>query len=179
MLAESSLYTIDVDGNFMIPNNETRYRFTLSVEFDFRKNWRRLFFRYIARPSTWELEANAAGEQVTLRYRLDDVHWTRTFSFEELRDPSALLAEFGSEGYLFQMIRQMLGPLAETASKPSMEWSAHRDQIRLGRSHMRVYQLNGELMRRFPLSLHVSRVGEILKVELPGNVHLNNEAIAR
>lgn len=179
MLAESSIYTIDVDGNFMLANNETRYRFALNIEFDSQKNWRRVFFRFIARPSTWELEADAEGGQVTVRYRLEEAHWSRTFSFDELRHPSDLIQDFGQGGFLVEFIKQMAGPLSETPSRPSMKWSAHHDRIRLGRSQMRAYRVEGELMNRFRVTAHVSRVGELLKVSLPGNMRLVNEAIAR
>ena len=48
----------------------------------------------------------------------------------------------------------------------------------LGRSRARVYRIEAQLFDRYRASIIVSRVGEILRVELPGNVILANEALA-
>ncbi len=57
-------------------------------------------------------------------------------------------------------------------------WEARSDWFALGHSRVRAYRIEARLLDTHRASVVVSRVGEILRVELPDDIVLVNEAIA-
>ena len=58
-----------------------------------------------------------------------------------------------------------------------LRWTARKDWLQIGSSKTRVYRLQARLLDRYQAVVMVSRVGEILRVELPGEVTLVNDAL--
>jgi hypothetical protein len=58
-----------------------------------------------------------------------------------------------------------------------MSWEAREDRINFGQSTLRVYRLDSLFMGK-RIEVVVSRIGEILRVELPFNIVLRNQALA-
>jgi hypothetical protein len=56
-----------------------------------------------------------------------------------------------------------------------MDLQAHEDWMQFGHSKARAYRLEMELLGNH-IYVFTSRVGEILWVELPGNITLRNDA---
>ena len=54
-------------------------------------------------------------------------------------------------------------------------WEGGHEWLSLGESRLRVYRLEGHLGRRHRIVVQTTRVGEILRVELPGQVVLLND----
>ena len=59
-----------------------------------------------------------------------------------------------------------------------VKWDAHEDSIRIGRTAVQVYRLHTRFMDRYEVNMIVSRAGEILRVELPGDSMLVNDRLA-
>ena len=58
-----------------------------------------------------------------------------------------------------------LGPVA-------LNWTAHYEWLRIGHNRVRIYRLEAKLLDRHRVVVLVSRVGEILRVEFPGDIKL-------
>jgi hypothetical protein len=58
-----------------------------------------------------------------------------------------------------------------------LNWEGRQDWMQMGRSRVRVYHLRARFLEKYEAVVVVSRVGEILRVELPGEVKLVNEAL--
>jgi hypothetical protein len=57
-----------------------------------------------------------------------------------------------------------------------MQWEAHEDRMKFGQSYMRVYRLDSFFLGQ-RVELVVSRIGEILWVDLPFKISLRNQAL--
>jgi hypothetical protein len=181
MVEEPSDYSIEVSGNVLV-DEVNRVRFTLDLQLASNQAWEDLSIRVTLRPSVWELRATNADQ--SLRVYVDDgeQHIDKLFSFSDLRNPEKVLKEVG--GPLLPATLAPLGllPRSTPGTQPNMgvglKWEAHYDRLRLGADWMRVYRLQARLLDRFQAVIFVSLVGEILKVELPDQLVLMNDALA-
>jgi hypothetical protein len=170
-------YGIDLEGSAAV-EQVGHVRFSFRGEFGPNNAWKVLNLRATMRPLTWELRAVAAEDTVQLKGEDGDQKWQRTFRLSELRDPSKLLQQTGP------MPGSLLGgfptlPL-EGGLSPDLlgfKWNAHQDWMRVGRTRIRAYRLEGRLLDEYRAVILVSRVGELLRVELPGQIQLVNESL--
>jgi len=155
---------------------ENRLRFSLHAIFSANHNWQEFTVRAGARPMSWELRSVAATETATLKGEDESGIWERTYRFEELRNPQTILRNFGMPAFLGLLGGQMKLPNANALSL-GLNWEARNDWLKIGRSAVRVYRLEARLLDRYRAVVFVSRVGEILRVELPDKIVLVNEAL--
>jgi hypothetical protein len=59
-----------------------------------------------------------------------------------------------------------------------LKWEGRRDSVLIAHSAVRAYRLETLLLDRYRIAIFVSRVGEILRVELPDEVVLVNDQLA-
>ncbi|MDD9867478.1 MAG: hypothetical protein OXS32_14125 [Verrucomicrobiales bacterium] len=109
--------------------------------------------------------------------------WERTTAFEEMSDPAKLVDQFAGPA-LGPLIKPMLPSLGQ--AQPSseiaplslgLEWDAYNDAMRLGSTRVRIYRLEFKLPGERQITVRVSRVGEILQVQFPGQLVMDNESI--
>jgi len=176
MVKRLSRYTIDLEGNVLPGQPATRVRFNLHLELTTNHVWRELSVRVATRPTVWTLHTMAADQTLDLKYEDETGRWSRTFAFEELRDPGKLAEEFAGPLPL-----ALLGPLSGFEQPKNLslglQWEARNDWLKIGHSQVRVYRLQARLLDRYRIVVIVSRVGEILRVELPNGLRLMNEAL--
>ena len=176
MVKQLSHYAIDLEGNILPGQPSTRVRFNLHLELTTNHVWRELSVRVATRPSLWIVHTEAAEQTLDLKYEDESGKWSRTFAFDELRDPRKLLEEFGSPVPL-----ALLGPISGLEqAKPlslGLRWEARNDWLEIGHSQVRVYRLRARLLDRYQVVVVVSRVGEIMRVELPNGLLLVNEVL--
>ncbi len=60
---------------------------------------------------------------------------------------------------------------------PEVTWKARNDWVVMGHTSVRAYRLEATLFDRFRMMIIVSRVGEILRVELPDGWQLINDQL--
>jgi len=176
MVEQLSRYTIDLEGNLLPAQPATRVRFNLHLDFATDHTWRELSLRVGTRPGVWMVHTTAAGQTLEFEYEDETGKWSRTFGFDELRDPGKLLEEFAGP-----LPVALLGPVAGWEQQKDLSlglrWEARNDWLQIGHSEVRVYRLQAHLLDRYQAVILVSRVGEILRVELPGGLLLVNEAL--
>ena len=180
MVQQLSSYTLDVDGNFALPDFPTRIRFTLSLKLDTNQTWRTFDTRVVLRPDFYELSANAAAQTLQLRFEAGADRMDRQYRFSDLQNPQKLLLEFG--GPMLPMMVAAAGvPLGTNSVSPTslgLRWEARNDSILIGKNRVRAYRLQTKLFDRYKITFYVSPVGEILRGELPGDVTLINDQLA-
>jgi hypothetical protein len=93
-----------------------------------------------------------------------------------LRNPQTILQDLGVPAFLGFLGGQMKLPNANALSL-GLNWETRNDWLKIGRSAVRVYRLEARLFDRYRAVVFVSRVGEILRVELPDKIVLANEAL--
>jgi len=169
-------YTIDLEGNVLPTEPSSRVRFNLHVAFSADHVWRELSARVATRPSVWTLHTVAEEETLEARFEDESGKWARTFTYEELRDPRKLLEEFA--GPLPLALLGQVGGLNRPAGLSlDLNWEARNDWLKIGHAQVRVYRLQARVLDRYQVVVIVSRVGEIMRVELPNGVLLANEVL--
>lgn len=172
-------YELLLDGNLALDEGPQRLRFTWQAELDPRQVWRSMHFRLNQRPLALDVLAEAATETVTVRVGDDPPVFEQTFGLDELSQPQALLGMVA--------LPLPLGPLANLlpAGKNldprqvslGLEWRASSDTLRIGTARTRVYRLKARVFDKYEVTAVLSRVGEVLRLELPNRVLLLNEAL--
>ncbi len=176
-----SSYTLSLEGSALLGEPPHLFRLSTQLEFSTNYTWRKLGTRIILRPTTWELQADAEKERVLLRTEAQGQSSQLSWTFEELARPEFLLGSLGTPwamallgnlgpGSLFQ--KESLQQLAS-----NLRWEARTDWLPMGHTRVRVYRLQMKLLEKYSVTVYVSRVGEILRVELPNQVLLLNEAL--
>lgn len=142
--------------------------------------WRNLEVRVDQRPRIWNLRADAGSGEVVLEMEEGRRRMEQRFQARDLSTVSGLL------GPLAPLLPSGLGS-AGIASAPGRapEWlernlrvDAAQAWMKVGSSRLRVYKVTGRFGGSVEATAYVSRAGEILKVQLPDNIQLVNDALA-
>ena len=176
-------YTIHADGNFILPENAGRVRFDLDAKFSATHEWTEWSAKATQRPNAWKLSANRKAQAFELEMGEGAGAWKQTFKFKDFQDPQKITDALGVTASVPALARVLPAMNSSDASTNSpgftlgLNWQARQDWLVLGHSRVRVYRLEARLLDKYQAVVIVSRVGEILRVELPGDVTLINEAI--
>jgi hypothetical protein len=172
-------YKIDVEGNLLLNEAANQLRFDLSIRFDTNQIWQELYLRLNLRPNRWEVHSLAADRTVRLRVEDDAGTSEHVIAFATLADPGALAREFNVAEPLGALGALGLQPQppAGGAFVPGLRWEARDDRISIGHTPVRAYRLEARLLGRYDVVVVLSRVGEILRVELPGDLVLMNDQL--
>ncbi len=174
-------YTVIYEGNLAAPDSPRRYRFSGRLEFDARKQWQAFSLRLILRPQVWELRADAREQAVTFRIGEgeDGAAWEQRFTFAELAQPEALLATLGLPLPAGWSRARWSPELAAGLRPPAggVAWDTRSDWLQIGSARSRVFRVSARLLDRYEVRLVLSRVGEILRVELPRKITLISDAL--
>jgi hypothetical protein len=176
-------YVLDFEGNFLVGETPQRLRFSTRLELGTGQEWRKMQMRLNLRPQVWEVRADAGAETVTLRSEGEGGSWERRLAFADLRRPETLLASLGLPGTSAWLGTLGLGVGAGRgagggAIELGLRWEAHTDWMVVGHSRLRVFRVEARLFDKYRAVVYVSRVGELLRVELPDEIVLVNEALA-
>jgi hypothetical protein len=176
-------YTIDVDAHARFPGETERVFFNLSLQFDPNEEWREIGARYARRPMAIDIRAHARERQLVLRLENGRDVSTQTMAFEDLQDPQKLLRLVPGAGPLTFLAG--INPLNMTApakgANPRVSfqipWEASYSYLDIRHTRIKTYRLHTKLLDRYDIDVQVSRVGEILKVELPNGIRLVSDAL--
>jgi hypothetical protein len=173
-------YTIRADGNFILPENMGRFRFDFNASFDANHKWTAWRFKSLQRPSSWAMAADRKTEMLEITIGDGRGSVKQAFRFSDFRNPEKLIADLGVAGSL-PFLSGMLPPMVSGAQTNSfsvgLNWEARQDWLKMGHSKVRIYRMRARILDKYEVAVLVSRVGEILRVELPGEVMLVNEAL--
>ena len=123
---------------------------------------------------SWDVHALAAAEKIILKVSEGDTTLDKTWTFAELRDPQAL---FGEVGGAFALGVLGMNQSLPGVARQGIEWEAHEDRMKLGGTTVRAYRLDAYILGQ-RVEIFVSRVGEILRVDLPRKISLRNQALS-
>jgi hypothetical protein len=166
-------YGLMFEGSAVL-GESNRLRFQGNITLDTNRNWRDFRASASLRPSLWSLTALASQQTVVLKGDDDNGVWTKTWRFADLDNPQTWLGDFVDTNTLafLGLNRSLAG-----AGGAGMEWEAHEDRMSFGGSKLRVYRLDSSVLGQH-FEVVVSRIGEILWVELPFHITLRNQALS-
>ena len=173
-------YTIRADGNFIMPEEGGRIRFQFDGAFSTDNQWTEWSFSALQRPHSWRIAANR--EKQTFEFSLGEGRQAlkQTLPFSILQDPGKLLDAAGVSAQvpgLAEILPEISGSTNTLGATLGVKWQAHQDWMQMGHSRVKVYNLRARILDKYQILVVVSRVGEILRVELPEGMTLVNEAL--
>jgi hypothetical protein len=182
MIKQLGGYQIDFDGSLNL-DPLSRLRFNSNLKLDTNQAWQEFSVSIALKPFAWKVKASEASQNVTLFAEDDEGHSERVFTFSDLRHPEKLLSEVGGAAWPAAMAAFGVGfpPFAAGGTNNvslGLEWEARNDWLTIGSNPVRVYRLEARLFDRFRAVMFVSPVGEILRVELPDEIVLTNDALS-
>ena len=166
-------YTLNFEGRLLYKKTNN-VKYDIAFALDTNKVWQDFVFHASTRGRSWDVHALARDERISLKVAEGDNIFDKTWTFAELRDPQSLFGEIGGTF--------ALGILGMNQSLPgvttrTLEWEAHEDHIKFGDVSVRAYRLDAYILGQ-RVEIYVSRVGEILRVDLPRKISLRNQALA-
>lgn len=169
-------FRISVSGNLALLETASRLGFDGNMTLTTNQDWRTLSLRLVQhrglgrQRESVTVESDAAAQSVWLRFGGVD-GFEQKFKFAELQNPVALLQEY-----------QLPMPfptdwLPTAAPQLGLKWTARATWLNFGHTSARVYRLSARLLDRYEIVVIVSRAGEILRAEFPGELVLVNDRL--
>lgn len=174
-------YTIHADGNFVLPEGGGRVRFDLDAKFSANNQWTEWTLKTVQRPTGWSISANRKKE--TIEFTLGDgpAAAKQTLRFSDFRNPGKLIDDLGVALPMAGVVLPNFTLPASGTNAPSvslgLQWQGRQDWLQMGHARVKVYHLRARILDKYEAVVIVSRVGEILRVQLPGEISLVNEAL--
>lgn len=171
-------YTLDLEGNIVLGAAQPRFRFAWHAEFNRDEKWRNMTLKLAFRPTTIEVKADAETQTIAISSDDGQSTWQRKFTFAELAQPNVILRNLGLAyaSFFFDGL-PLIGQTQVANLDPGIQWDARSDWLEAGNARVRIYKLQARLFDKYKTVVYTSRVGEILKAELPGDIVLMNEAL--
>jgi hypothetical protein len=178
MVKEPTGFEIDLTGNIAL-DEQTRLRFSFDLNLATNQAWQQFNLQLNIRPMQWELHSVASEEKLRFVSEEGGRRQERLFKFKDLRNPEKVLGSIA--GPLVPSLLGMMGlpmDLSQIQTEAGrLKWEARNDWLTMGNARIRVYRVTLKFLEHYEISVLVSRVGEILRVELPEDVVLVNEAL--
>jgi hypothetical protein len=176
-------YTIHADGNFIRPEGAGRIRFDLDAKFSADNQWTEWTLKGMQRPNVWSVAADRRAETIEMTLGEGRQAVKQKFRFSDFRNPGKLLDTLGVSdsfplaGAILPSLTTMRSATNGAALTLGLNWEGRQDWLQMGHSRVRVYRLRARILEKYEIVVIVSRVGEILRVQLPGDMTLVNEAL--
>src|SRR5205807_9343022 len=170
-----------LEGALNETNKPAAIRYEATLVLSSNQVWRDFKLSVNARPVLFEIRARAAEQSVHISWDDGGGRLERVMSLSELGNPAFVLDQVlglksgklrGRD--LLVAMSQGSPPAAPASGMPfgnaTLNWVGSNDELKLGHSRVQVYRLRAHLLDHYDLQVFVSRVGEILRVDLPGEI---------
>ncbi len=163
-------YQVHLNGSLSVGDFTNRVKFDGRIQFSTTREWRELNLKVSTRFVAVEIHSLATNQTVRVVITSDGSLVERNLTFADLQNPSSLFRAFAgniTDGLPGDFAMPLLPPPA--ALGQSFHWQAERDRLKMGREPVSVYRLETRILDH-PIVIYVSTLGEILRVELPGDI---------
>lgn len=174
-------YQVDFTGSLHPPDGELRLRFSGRLTLTPDQEWKAFQLEAVSRPTILSLAADE--DEGWFEIMLDSPEWKfhRNLRLAELHSPEALLRELPGPAS-FILPGALPGVPSQLASLPPLglgvQWQATTDHFQFRETLIPVFRLQARLFENYSAVMFISRAGEILKVQLPGDTTLVNDALS-
>jgi hypothetical protein len=166
-LAKTAGYQLHLAGNVSFGDFTNRFKFDGRVQFSNTRQWRELNLKIIARFAVVEIHSIATNQSVHVKITTEGDSTERDLSFADLQNPSALIRAFaGNSADTLLGVIELPDFTAMTAQRPV--WRATRTRVNIGSAAVPIYRLEAGVLGQ-SVTVDVSTLGEVLRVQLPGN----------
>lgn len=174
-------YRLALDGSVVLPEMTNRFRFEGALKLHKNKDWQSVNFRFVMRPYTWEIRSVAVEQTLHLKVEGGERPFAVDLRFSDLKNPAALTYQLlGASAGDMATEAGLASVMAGNASQVGLgvKWEAREDSMRIGRTPVQVYRLHTRVMDRYDIDIVVSRAGEILRADFPGDYQLINDRLS-
>ena len=173
-------YRLQLEGNVSSDKAGNRVRFESALTLTTNQLWQDFNLRIVLRPTVLEVHSSAAEQRVRFAVDDGDEKHERVIKFSDLQNPQSFLRELAGPlaGGIMNNFA-LLGAQPQRAGfEAGLKWEGREDSMRIGHSPVRTYRLRAHLLDKYEITIFVSRVGEILRVDLPDEITLVNDQLA-
>lgn len=180
-VTEITGYHLEVaEGSLFMDDKARRVTFRIDAQFSPGHLWREVNLTLIHKPTFAEIRATSTNELLHFKVHAGNPNQAleHQFTFAELREPEKLLARLGDSFQARLLLATLGGGLPFSPAKNftlGLNWEARNDTVTLGSSRLRIYRLTARILDKYQIVVLVSRVGEILRVELPDDLRFINQ----
>jgi len=172
-LVASAGYQIRLNGNVAFGDFTNRVKFDGRVQFSPRREWRELNLKLSTHSAAVEIHSLATNQTVSVQITGDGTTVLHVFNFADLQNPNTLLRVLDEnsdgDGGFWNSLNLPALPATTAGFVQGIPWEAQRDRLMVGREAVSAYRLETRVLGQ-PIIIHVSTLGEILQVELPGGI---------
>ena len=163
-------YQIHLAGNVALGDFTNRLKFDGRLQFTRAHQWQELTLKITSRLAVIEIHSLATNQMAHVKFSNDGTPLLeRDFTFADLQNPGALVrALAGNFADGFFGIADLPGLVPDAAAQ-KIQWDARRTRVKIGTEAVPVYRLETSVLGH-PVIVDVSTLGEILHVELPGDI---------
>ena len=170
-------YQLHLTGNIAFGDFTNRIKFDGRLLFNAARQWREFGFRISSRTTVVEVRSLATNQTAQIKVISEGLTMERNLTFEQLQNPDTVVRAFAGN-FADVLLGALDLPLLNTASAQNLQWSARRTRIRIGTEPVPVYRLQASLLGR-DATIDVSTLGEVLRVDLPGEISAHIEELNR
>ncbi len=162
-------YQIHLAGNVALGDFTNRLKFDGRLRFSAAREWQEISLKVSSRFAVVEIHSLATNRMVHLKINNAGDVLEKDLSFADLQNPDLLARSLAGNfaGPLFEAVD--LPGLAAAPAAQKLEWRASRTRVKIGAETVPVYRIETSFLGH-PVLLDISTLGEILRVELPGNI---------
>ena len=160
-------YQVRLNGNVAAGDFTNRVKFDGRLKFSPGREWRELNLKCSTHFAIVEIHALATNQTVSVQITTDGATDSHVFTFADLQNPSTLLRAL--DGDFSGGSGNSLNLPGGNLLSQNISWEARRVRLMAGREAVSAYRLETSVLGQ-QIVIHVSTVGEILRVELPGGI---------
>lgn len=163
-------YQLHIAGNVSLGDFTNRLKFDGRARFDRFRQWEELNLKITSRTAVIEIHSLATNQTAHVKITNEgSTLLERDLALSDLQDPGAVVRMLTlNMGGDFLGWFDTADILPDTASQ-KVEWDARRTRVKIGAEAVPVYQLETSVLGH-PVVVDVSTLGEILSIELPGDI---------
>lgn len=177
-LAKRAGYQVHLAGNIAIGDFTNRLKFDGRVLFRNAREWQDLHLKISSRTAVVEIASSMTNQLVRMKIADETGVVERDLTFDDLKKPATIIRAFtGNFGDAFLSFVD-LPALPAGESVHNVTWDARRTRVRIGSESVPVYRLATTFLGH-ELTMNVSTLGEILRVNLPGGITASYDDFSR
>lgn len=163
-------YQLHVAGNVSMGDFTNRIKFDGRIRFDRFRKWEELNWRITSRAVVMEVNSVATNETAQIKMSTQGITLLqRDVTFSELENPGDLVRVLTGNALGDFLGMLDVGEILPAGELQHIEWDARRTRVKIGSEAVPVYRLETTLLGH-PVTIDVSTLGEILRIELPDEV---------
>lgn len=169
-LAKRAGYQIHLAGNVALGDFTNRVKFDGRIQFQKVREWKEINLKISSRSVFVEIHSIATNQTVHVKISSEGSLIERNLAFADLQKPNLLIGAFTGDFADTLLDALDLPDFSGLVAAQNLQWTACRTRVRIGSEQVPIYQLKTSALGH-NIVLDIGTLGEILRVDLPGNIN--------